>query len=63
LFDFNQNPTLGIDFARVNYTLKDGTQQKLTFWDTAGQERFRNLTQAYYKKADGIILVYDITNK
>lgn len=32
-------------------------------WDTAGQERFRTITSAYYKGADGIIMVYDITNR
>ncbi|CAM5999765.1 unnamed protein product [Sphagnum balticum] len=30
-------------------------------WDTAGQERFRTITSAYYKGADGIIMVYDLT--
>ena len=31
--------------------------------DTAGQERFRTLTTAYYRGAQGIVLVYDITNQ
>lgn len=29
--------------------------------DTAGQERFRTLTSSYYRGAQGVILVYDIT--
>ena len=35
---------------------------KLQIWDTAGQERFRNIISSYYKGAQGIILVYDITD-
>jgi len=32
-------------------------------WDTAGQERYRTITNAYYRGADGIILVYDLYKK
>lgn len=32
-------------------------------WDTAGQERFRCLGGAFYRGADGCVLVYDITHK
>jgi small GTP-binding protein len=36
---------------------------KLKIWDTAGQERFRNITQQYYKNADGILLVFDVSDR
>lgn len=37
----------------------EGESVKIQIWDTAGQERFRTITNAYYKGADGIIMVYD----
>ena len=41
----------------------DGKRVKVQIWDTAGQERFRNITQNYYRKAQGTLLVYDVTNR
>lgn len=34
---------------------------KLQIWDTAGQERFRGLAKNYYRGADAVMLVYDVT--
>ena len=54
-------PTIGIDFKIKTINLK-GKAVKLQIWDTAGQERFRTITQAYYRGAMGILLIYDVTN-
>ena len=54
-------PTIGIDFKIKTIELK-GKVVKLQIWDTAGQERFRTITQAYYRGAMGILLIYDTTN-
>lgn len=35
----------------------------LSIWDTAGQERFMSITKIFYKGADGIIVLFDITKK
>ncbi|XP_054989527.1 ras-related protein Rab-37 isoform X5 [Sorex araneus] len=41
----------------------DGVRVKLQIWDTAGQERFRSVTHAYYRDAQALLLLYDITNR
>ncbi|XP_032934718.1 ras-related protein Rab-18-B-like isoform X2 [Catharus ustulatus] len=40
-----------------------GRAVQLAIWDTAGQERFRALTPSYYRAAQGVVLVYDVTRK
>ncbi|KAK1267569.1 Ras-related protein RABC2a [Acorus gramineus] len=55
-------PTIGVDF-KIKHLTVGGKKLKLTIWDTAGQERFRTLTSSYYRGAQGIILVYDVTRK
>ncbi|KAF3564332.1 hypothetical protein DY000_02019869, partial [Brassica cretica] len=51
-----------VDFKIKQLTV-GGKRLKLTIWDTAGQERFRTLTSSYYRGAQGIILVYDVTRR
>jgi len=53
--------TIGVDF-RFRTVKMDQKTVKLQIWDTAGQERFRTITSAYYRGADGIIMVYDTTS-
>ena len=54
--------TIGVDF-RFRTVKIDSKTVKLQIWDTAGQERFRTITSAYYRGADGIIMVYDVTSQ
>ncbi|XP_054449146.1 ras-related protein Rab-37 isoform X2 [Pteronotus mesoamericanus] len=54
--------TVGIGFTNKVVTV-DGVRVKLQIWDTAGQERFRSVTHAYYRDAQALLLLYDITNK
>ena len=55
--------TVGIDYKLKNVTLENGETIKIQIWDTAGQERYKTITKSYIKGANGIILIYDITNK
>jgi Ras and EF-hand domain-containing protein len=41
----------------------EGRNVALQLWDTAGQERYRSITKNYFRKADGIMLLYDVTNE
>ena len=61
-FSSSSIPTVGIDFKIMNITI-DGKRIKMQCWDTAGQERYRNITANYYRNAQGIMLVYDVTNR
>ncbi|KAK9899484.1 ras-domain-containing protein [Cystobasidium minutum MCA 4210] len=56
--------TIGVDFKLKMLDHKaSGRRFKLSIWDTAGQERFRTLTSSYYRGAQGVILMYDISNR
>ncbi|KAK6292909.1 ras-related protein Rab-18-like [Coregonus clupeaformis] len=61
-FDPELSATIGVDF-KVKTISVDGNKAKLAIWDTAGQERFRTLTPSYYRGAQGVILVYDVTRR
>ena len=54
--------SIGVDFKLKNIEVK-GKKVKLQIWDTAGQERFRTITTSYYKGAQAIIVVFDITDR
>lgn len=62
--NFNESyiTTIGIDF-KIREVDIDGQLCKLQIWDTAGQERFRTITSAYYRGAQGIALIYDVTSR
>ena len=55
--------TIGSDKFDKKVKLNDGNEIKLVFWDTSGQERFRAAALITLKTVEGIILVFDITDK
>ena len=62
-FTTNTSTTIGIDYKDKYEILKNNQKVKIAIYDTNGQERFKSLSLNYLKKADGILLFYDITDK
>ena len=54
--------TIGIDKEIKNVRVGNDNY-KMTLWDTAGQERFKCLPKKYYQNADGVLLLFDVTNE
>ncbi|TRY99429.1 hypothetical protein DNTS_022986 [Danionella cerebrum] len=59
-FKSNTSATLGVDF-QMKTLVVDGVETVLQLWDTAGQERFRSIAKSYFRRADGVLLLYDVT--
>ncbi|KAM9376595.1 EF-hand calcium-binding domain-containing protein 4B isoform 2-T4 [Pholidichthys leucotaenia] len=59
-FDSGTSATVGIDYS-VKTIMVDNSQVALQMWDTAGQERYRSITKQFFRKADGVVVMYDIT--
>jgi small GTP-binding protein len=58
-----QLSTIGFNMLVKTVELKDGKKVNVKFYDTSGQERYHSLAPNFIKRADGIILMYDITNR
>ena len=61
-FKENSLSTIGIDFQTKYFKFED-RKIKVNYTDTAGQEKFRAISVNYVKGSNGVILVFDITNK
>ena len=59
----NQLSTMGLEEKYNTYKLSDGSIIGCTILDTNGTDRYRFLNETYYKKIDGCLIIYDITNR
>ncbi|XP_036066065.1 ras and EF-hand domain-containing protein homolog isoform X2 [Oryzias melastigma] len=59
-FHPSSTTTVGIDYSVKTLTL-DSMQIAMQLWDTAGQERYRSITKQFFRKADGVVVMYDVT--
>jgi Ras-related protein Rab-13 len=61
---FNENylATVGLDFFTKDEII-DTKIIRIKIWDTAGQERYKALTRCFFQKAQGVIIVFDVSNQ
>ena len=50
-------------FIEIKNSWSKRKKVKLQIWETAGQERFKNITASYYRGGNGVLVVYDITDR
>uniref|UniRef100_A0A7S3KIL9 Uncharacterized protein n=1 Tax=Euplotes crassus TaxID=5936 RepID=A0A7S3KIL9_EUPCR len=62
LMEKSTQSTVGIDFWTKVVNV-NGVRIQTLIYDTSGQERFRSITKGYIKKGEGVLILYDITNK
>ena len=56
--------TIGFDYKSKIIKLPNKKKViKLQIWDTAGQERYMAVNKNLFQKVQGIILMYDLTNR
>lgn len=62
-FEEKYTCSINVDFKVKQFKIDKETTVELCLWDTCGSEKYRALTQSFYKKAQGVIAVFDITDK
>ena len=56
--------TVGFDYKSKIVTLPESKKKvKLQIWDTAGQEKYMSINKNLFQRVQGIILMYDITQR
>ncbi|CAI8008888.1 Ras-related protein Rab-1A [Geodia barretti] len=56
----NMETTVGVDFYLSEIDI-NGKKIKVKIWDTAGSEKYMSISAVYYRKADGVVFVFDVT--
>lgn len=60
-FNNYQLTTIGFNILSKTINLSNGEKIKITFYDTSGQEKYRSIPINFIRNAQGIVLMYDIT--
>ncbi|XP_062481624.1 ras-related protein Rab-44 isoform X5 [Pezoporus occidentalis] len=61
-FNPHLTATVGLDYQVKSFVV-DNKCFALRLWDSAGQERYHSITKQFFRKADGVVLMYDITSE
>ena len=61
-FASDQMSTISASSKKMEIILDDVVIQ-FNIWDTAGQEKYRSINKIFYKRADVVLLIYDITSE
>lgn len=56
-------PTIGVDFQNTTRRLSNRRRLTLRMWDTAGEERWSAIVSSYFRSADAVILMYDVSDQ
>ena len=60
IFEEKAISTIGVEY-KVKSIVINGRKIKLRIWDSSGQDRFRSITQSFFRNADGILFIFDLT--
>ncbi|XP_076805370.1 ras-related protein Rab-34-like [Clavelina lepadiformis] len=60
-FDADYKATIGVDFEVERFEVLN-SPFTLQMWDTAGQERFQCIASAYYRGANIVTIVFDVSD-
>ena len=61
-FAVTHMPTIGVDYKSKTVRVGDKAV-RLQIWDSAGQERFQTIAPNYFRGSQGIVVVYDVTER
>ncbi|XP_076452593.1 ras-related protein Rab-34-like [Babylonia areolata] len=62
VFNRDYKATIGVDFEVEKFSVLS-VPLTLQIWDTAGQERFKCIAASYYRGANVVIVVFDMTDE
>ena len=61
-FNTDSIPTTGLDLKTADLLINN-KKVRVQLWDTVGQEKYKSITQNLILRVQGIIILFDITNK